>query len=79
MKFPSFILGDNSDYPESIFVVHTGFPRFIIDIKDDQFIWIEKLSKDDKKELKFEVEGLISQAYDFYDREISKLNKKTND
>ena len=30
MELPKFLLGDNTDYPTAIFVVHTEYPRFII-------------------------------------------------
>ena len=33
MELPKFILGDNTDYPEAIFIVHTEFPRFIINLE----------------------------------------------
>ena len=28
MKLPKFLLADNSDFPEDLFVVHTEYPRF---------------------------------------------------
>ncbi|MGA8853497.1 MAG: hypothetical protein WB492_04890, partial [Christiangramia sp.] len=62
MELPKFILGDNTDLPESIFVIHTEFPRFIIDLKDDEVEWLEDFDKDDEKELSSETEGLITQA-----------------
>ena len=42
MEFPKFILGDNTDYPEAIFVIHTEFPRFIINLQDDEIQWFEE-------------------------------------
>ena len=29
MTLPKFILGDHSDFPSTIFVIHTEFTRFI--------------------------------------------------
>lgn len=29
MELPKFLLGDNTDFPDAIFVIHTEFPRFI--------------------------------------------------
>ncbi len=75
MELPKFILGDNTDFPESIFVIHTEFPRFIIDLKDDEVEWLEDFDKDDEKELSSEAEGLITQANEFYDREVNRYEK----
>lgn len=72
MELPKFILGDNTDFPDSIFVIHTEFPRFIIDLKDDEVEWLEDFDKEDEKELSSEAEGLIEQASNFYDREVSR-------
>ena len=72
MELPKFILGDNTDFPESIFVIHTEFPRFIIDLKDDEVEWLEDFDKEDEKELSSETEGLITQASEFYDREVNR-------
>ncbi|CAL65498.1 MULTISPECIES: hypothetical protein [Christiangramia] len=72
MELPKFILGDNTDLPESIFVIHTEFPRFIIDLKDDEVEWLEDFDKDDEKELSSEAESLITQANEFYDREVNR-------
>lgn len=72
MELPKFILGDNTDYTESIFVIHTEFPRFIIDLKDDEVEWLEDFDKEDEKELSSEMEGLVTQASEFYDREVNR-------
>ncbi|MDP5060349.1 hypothetical protein CLV90_1594 [Maribacter spongiicola] len=72
MEFPKFLLGDNTDYPTAIFVVHTEFPRFIINLEDDEVEWLEEFSKEDEKELEEEAETLIAAATAFYDREVSR-------
>ena len=72
MDFPKFLLGDNTDYPEAIFIVHTEFPRFILNLENDEVEWLEDFDANDEKELASEAEGLIQQATDFYDREISR-------
>ncbi len=75
MEFPKFLLGDNTDYPDSIFVVHTEFPRFIINLENDEVEWLEDFDQHDQKELEHEAENLIQQATDFYDREISRYDE----
>lgn len=70
MEFPKFILGDNTDYPEAIFVIHTEFPRFIINLQDDEIKWFEEFSSEDKDELEEETAQMIKEASAFYDREV---------
>lgn len=72
MELPKFLLGDNTDHPESIFIVHTEYPRFIINLENDEVEWFEDFSKEDEKELEDEAETLIQMATDFYDREVSR-------
>ncbi len=71
MDFPKYLLGDNSDYPTAIFVIHTEFPRFIINLENDEVEWLEDFDAEDQRELEAEAENLIKGATDFYDREIA--------
>lgn len=75
MDFPKYLLGDNSDYPSAIFVIHTEFPRFIINLENDEVEWLEDFDKEDEKELEAEAENLIQGANDFYDREIERYGE----
>ena len=75
MTLPKFILGDNSDFPNAIFVIHTEFPRFIINLEDDEVEWFEDFDQEDEKELEAETENMIRLATEFYDREISKYEE----
>ncbi|WP_346881546.1 hypothetical protein [uncultured Algibacter sp.] len=72
MTLPKFILGDNTEYPNAIFVVHTEFPRFIINLENDDVEWFEDFDAEDEKELKDETEHAIKLATEFYDNEIAK-------
>lgn len=72
MEFPKFLLGDNTDYPDAIFVVHTDFPRFIINLENDEVEWLEDFDQHDQKELLNETENLIEEASKFYDREVAR-------
>ena len=71
-SFPKFLLGDNTDYPDAIFIIHTEFPRFILNLADDEVEWLEEFDKEDEEELEASAEGLIQEATAFYDREISR-------
>jgi len=72
MELPKFLLGDNTDYPNAIFIIHTEYPRFIINLENDEVEWLEEFSKEDEEELTSEAEGLIEAATAFYDREVSR-------
>lgn len=72
MDFPKFLLGDNTDFPDAVFVVHTEFPRFIINLENDEVEWLEDFDTHDQKELESETENLIILATEFYDREVSR-------
>ena len=74
MEFPKFLLGDNTDYPDAIFIIHTDFPRFIINLENDEVEWLEEFDKEDEKELASEAENLVQAATDFYDRELSRYD-----
>lgn len=71
MQLPKFILGDNTDYPNAIYVIHTEFPRFIINLENDEVEWFEDFDEEDQSELEVETENMIKLATEFYDREIS--------
>lgn len=72
MELPKYILGDNTDLPNAIFVIHTEFPRFIINLEDDEVEWFEDFDQHDEKELEMETENLIKEATAFYDREVAR-------
>ncbi|WP_299213811.1 hypothetical protein [uncultured Aquimarina sp.] len=75
MSFPKFLLGDNTDHPNAIFVIHTEFPRFVINLENDEVEWMEEFDKSDEKELESEAENLFQAANDFYDREIERYDE----
>ena len=75
MELPKFILGDNTDYSNAIFVIHTEFPRFIINLENDEVEWLEDFDPTDQKELEIETENLIKLASEFYDREVSRYEE----
>jgi hypothetical protein len=74
MELPKFILGDNTDFPNAIFIIHTEFPRFIINLENDEVEWLEDFDQHDQKELETETENLIKVASEFYDREVARYD-----
>lgn len=76
MKLPRFLLGDNTDFPESIFVIHTEYPRFIIDLSTDDLQFWEAINQSEEDDLKEETENLIKEASAFYDQEVERYNQE---
>lgn len=74
MQIPKFLMGDNTDFPDAIFVIHTEFPRFVIDLATDEVEWLEEFDASEREELEMETTSLIAQATDFYDREIARYD-----
>lgn len=75
MELPKFLLGDNTDYPNAIFIIHSDYPRFIINLENDEVEWLEDFETSDQKELESEAENLFQEANDFYDREIKRYDE----
>lgn len=72
MELPKFLLGDNTDHQDAIYVIHTEFPRFIINLVDDELEWLEEFDQHDQKEVETETKNMIAQASEFYDREVAR-------
>ena len=53
-------------------MIHTAFPRFIINLENDEVQWLEDFDSQDQKELETETENFIREATEFYDREIDR-------
>lgn len=74
MELPKFLIADNSDFPEKIFILHTEYPRFLLDVETDDVEWFEDLTEEEEgEEFDTEVANLIELALDFYDKEMSEL------
>ncbi len=76
MVLPKFLLGDNTDFPEDIFIIHTEYPQFIINLVNDEIEWLEEVQVTSETELTNEINELIRLASQFYDREMEKYDKE---
>lgn len=76
MELPKFLLADNTDFPEDIFIIHLDYPRFIINLKDDEVEMLEEPEDLDENELNEIMEGLITEANEFYDREMERYEQE---
>jgi len=71
MNLPKFLMGDNTDFPDDIFIIHTEYPQFVINLVDDEIEWLDDI-QGDEVELANEVAELIELASVFYDREMER-------
>lgn len=69
MELPKFVVADNTDHPEDVFVIHLEFPRFIINLENDEIQFLEELDEEDTEDIEAVMEDLLVQAGEFYDRE----------
>ena len=74
MNLPKFLIADNSEMEEAIFIAHTEYPRFFLNVVNDEIHWMEEFEKEDREELESQTEDLIGQALDFYDKEMKNLD-----
>ena len=72
MSLPKYLIADNSDFPEVVFVVHTEFPRFILNVTNDEIQWFEDFSEEDEELLPKEAKNFVKEALEFYDREFER-------
>ncbi len=75
MNLPKFILGDNTDYQEDIFIVHLDYPRCIINLLNDEVEWLEE-PEGSEAELSVAVAELVEDASRFYDREMKRYDEE---
>ena len=73
MEVPKFLIADSSTLQDEIFVLHTEYPRFLLNVSNDEISWFEEFSKEDEVELGKVTEELIEQALTFFDSEIESL------
>ena len=73
MELPKFLIADNSSFKDELFIVHTEYPRFILNISNDEVHWLEEFDKEDEASLASELDELIEAALSFYDAEMESL------
>jgi len=75
MELPKFIMGDHADLQDEILVIHTEFPRFIINLVNDQVYWMEDIADEEEDQLAEEMARLIEQADIFYDEQVKRYEE----
>ena len=72
MAIHKFLVGDNTDHPENVFIIHTEYPRFVIDLDSDEVEWLDDIDGEDETELTDEMSKLLDEANTFYIREVER-------
>ena len=80
MKIPKFLVGDNTDSQDTVFIVHTESPKFVLNLDTDDVMWMdddlpELLGTADEAELTTAISELLALAYEFYQREIDRYEE----
>ncbi len=70
MKLPVYLIADNSSLEDDVFVVHTEFPRFILNVSTDEIEWLDTISEQEAKENADAIEEAVKNAYEFFDEEM---------
>ncbi len=70
MDLPKFLIADSSELKDTLFIIHTSYPRFFLNLINDEIHWMEEFDKEDKLELESQTARLVEEALLFYDQEI---------
>lgn len=70
METPEFLIADNSEFSDKIFILHTEFPRFLLDVETEEVEWFDAIEEEEGVDLETEIADLIGKAFDFFDREM---------
>ena len=73
-ELPKFLMADASSQPEALYVIHTEYPRFCLNVANDAITWMEEFHTEDEKELEAQTPALIEAALAFYDAEMDALD-----
>ncbi len=79
MKIPKFLLADNSEMPEDLFVVHTEYPRFILNVEEEEVEWLDDLEGDDEETMADEATKVVEMAFTWCDEELAKYDEEEDE
>ena len=80
MEIPKFLVGDNTEFQDTVYIIHTQVTRFILNLDTDDVKWLdddlpELLGTDDEAELTTAISSLLAEADEFYQREIDRYEE----
>ena len=56
-----------------IYAYSVAYPRFLLNVSNDDVLWLEEFSQEDQNELEKVTQDLIEEALSFFDQEIEAL------
>lgn len=71
---PKFLLGDNTDHPDDIFIIHSEYPRFIYNMDSEEVEWFDEVDEDSDAAMET-IANLLQAAEDFYQREVDRYEE----
>ena len=74
MDLPKFLIADNSDYPENIFILHTDSPIFILDVDSNNVKILDGSTPSEET-----INSLKELAYAFYEKELDSYEEEEED
>ncbi len=72
MKAPKFLIADSMDFPDDIYVLHTEYPRFLLNVVTEEVEWLDEIPAKEAEENKNDLIALVEQAFQFYDNEMKR-------
>lgn len=72
-NLPQFLIADSSEQADVIYVIHTAYPRFCLNVTNDHIHWMETFDEEDAEELAATTKTLVQEALEFFDREMEKM------
>lgn len=68
------MVADNTDHPDAVYIVHTEFPAFVLNLENDEVKWLDDIGDENEADLTETLESLINEAEMFYQREVDHYN-----
>lgn len=75
MELPKFLVGDNTDSPETVYIIHTEYPRFVMNLDNDEIEWFDNIEAENEDDAADEIAKLIDEADKFYHREVQRYEE----
>lgn len=71
MDVPKFLMGDNTQFGDSLYIIHTQSPAFIMDVDSEDIKFLDdSIADENDQDAANEIADLVEEALAFYDKEI---------
>ena len=64
---------------QDLFVVHTEYPRFILNVEEEEVEWLDDLEGDDEETMADEATKVVEAAFKWCDDELAKYDDEEDD